>query len=78
MFIIEFCPKTIAETTTQNYSIMNDEDDHNQLNNGKQSLKPFSSIPGPWPSLPLIGTGWYNFYCSLGMIIIVFIFYKKI
>ena len=24
--------------------------------------KPFSSIPGPWPSLPLIGTGWQYFY----------------
>ncbi|OTF77062.1 hypothetical protein BLA29_009124, partial [Euroglyphus maynei] len=27
----------------------------NKDDNGKQ-LKPFSSIPGPWPSLPFIGT----------------------
>lgn len=37
-----------------------------------KSPKPFSSIPGPWPSLPFIGTGWqyfsfgkhYDFSCS--------------
>ncbi|KAF7493730.1 Ecdysone 20-monooxygenase [Sarcoptes scabiei] len=27
--------------------------------------KSFWSIPGPWPSLPLIGTEWYHFYRSL-------------
>lgn len=28
----------------------------------EDQLKPFNSIPGPWPSLPLIGTGWQYFY----------------
>lgn len=36
-------------------------DDH-QLKNGKEmSVKSFSEIPGPWPSLPFIGTGWQYF-----------------
>lgn len=30
--------------------------------------KSFWSIPGPWPSLPLIGTEWYHFYRSLSKV----------
>lgn len=33
----------------------------NNLHQSPANIKPFSSIPGPWPSLPFIGTGWQYF-----------------
>lgn len=42
-----------------------DKNESNKVDTGEQQIKPFSMIPGPWPSLPFIGTGWYNLYCSL-------------
>ncbi|XP_076350040.1 ecdysone 20-monooxygenase-like isoform X2 [Tachypleus tridentatus] len=39
---------------------------HKHMAHGCRSPLPFSSIPGPWPSLPLVGTGWQYFPWGLG------------
>ncbi|XP_022257215.1 cytochrome P450 302a1, mitochondrial-like [Limulus polyphemus] len=39
---------------------------HTHMAHGCRSPLPFSSIPGPWPSLPLVGTGWQYFPWGLG------------
>lgn len=54
----------------------NDASNHtaDQLANSNKLLtgdciKPFNRIPGPWPSLPLIGTLWQHYIYTLSILV---------